>query len=200
MLERYSERARRVLFFARQELSVRGGEEIKPAHLLLGIARDSRVVEGLLAHWKIPVGELQEGLKEHVAGGRMLPGSVEVPFSPPTKRVLNGAAEEADRLLHYQIEPEHLLLALLREDDPAGVGLRRSGMTLDAVREHVAVHMTSGTRAVDGVSHNTAAIACRERIMQYVHELAEAGPDTPEASALVTMIDIETMELMRLRE
>ena len=42
--------------------------------------------------------------------------SVEIPFSAETKRVLQFAAEEADRLLHNYIGTEHLLLGILREE------------------------------------------------------------------------------------
>ena len=40
----------------------------------------------------------------------------EVPFSEETKRVLQYAAQEADRLLHNHIGTEHLLLGLFREE------------------------------------------------------------------------------------
>ena len=42
MFERYTERARRVLFFARYEASQIGTPSIEPAHILLGILREGR--------------------------------------------------------------------------------------------------------------------------------------------------------------
>ena len=44
MFERYTERARRVIFFARYEASLAGTEAIEPEHLLLGIAREDKSV------------------------------------------------------------------------------------------------------------------------------------------------------------
>jgi ATP-dependent Clp protease ATP-binding subunit ClpC len=64
--------------------------------------------------------------------------SVEIPFSAETKRVLQYAAEEADRLLHNYIGTEHLLLGILREErSVAATILMEKGMRLAGVREDI---------------------------------------------------------------
>jgi ATP-dependent Clp protease ATP-binding subunit ClpC len=64
--------------------------------------------------------------------------SVEIPFEQTTKRVLEAAATEADRLLHHHIGTEHLLLGLLYEEhcDAAQI-LVGHGLRLDAVRQEI---------------------------------------------------------------
>jgi tRNA-Thr(GGU) m(6)t(6)A37 methyltransferase TsaA len=65
--------------------------------------------------------------------------SVEMPFGRRTQRVLNLAVEEADALQHAYVGSEHLLLGLLREDDPiAAAQLGAAGVRLKNVREHAA--------------------------------------------------------------
>ena len=64
--------------------------------------------------------------------------SVEIPFSAETKRVLQFAAEEADRLLHNYIGTEHLLLGILREERSVAASiLMEKGMRLHTVREDI---------------------------------------------------------------
>ena len=64
--------------------------------------------------------------------------SVDIPFSAETKRVLQFAAEEADRLLHNYIGTEHLLLGILREERSVAASiLDEKGMRLNTVREDI---------------------------------------------------------------
>ena len=46
MFERYTEQARRVVFFARYEASVCGGDAIDSGHLLLGLLREGQGLAG----------------------------------------------------------------------------------------------------------------------------------------------------------
>ena len=202
MFERYSERARRVLFFARYELSVLGGETIDPAHLLLGLLRDSKETDRLFANRNIPPAELRLKIEQRVTRGAKFPTSVEVPFAAATKRVLHFAVEEADRLLQQTIEPEHLLLALLRENDPvAGASLVAYGIGVDDTREYIVSRprnpsATGNLEPIESV--NPLVAAHIERIMQLVRELAQTDSNTPEGQTLVGRIDDELIMLMNL--
>jgi ATP-dependent Clp protease ATP-binding subunit ClpC len=137
VFERYTESARRALFFARYELSERGGRVIDTPHLLLGLTRESRwPLEAVLAKFQTSADELQrETAARCVTAVEKVPASQEIPFSPEMKRVLLFAAEEADRLLHDDIGPEHLLLGLLREERSTAASiLIAHGLRIDAAR------------------------------------------------------------------
>ena len=99
MFERYSESARRALFFARFEVTQHGGLSIEPEHLLLGLLRDPRGLVGrIFADCKASALGLQHAIEEQVTtSGERTPTSVEIPFSRATQRVLSFAAEESDR-------------------------------------------------------------------------------------------------------
>jgi ATP-dependent Clp protease ATP-binding subunit ClpC len=199
MFARYSERARRALFFTRYELSALGGNLIEPAHVLRGLLHDKGIGR-VLANWKMSPAELRQLIEPHARGGTRIPSSIEVGFSPPVQRVLNLAVEEADRLLSNYIEPEHLLVALLREDDPvAAARLREYGMTLDSTREYLVSQLRIPPREPDiepARSVNPQAIVHLERIRQLVAELAQAEANSAEARALVNRIEEELMMLM----
>ena len=145
MFERYTESARRALFFARYEVTALGGFSIEPEHLLLGLCRSSTpLVKQIFREANIATGALRDEINRRLAANEKVPTSVEIPFSEATKRALHFAAEEADRLLHRQIGTEHLLLALLREED-TGVGalLTGRGLQLAATRTRLAELLNS---------------------------------------------------------
>jgi len=117
MFERYTESARKTLFFARYEASQTGSRAIETAHLLLGLLREVRgVVATIFDEAHASADEMRGEIKRRIVFGERFPPSVEIPFSAATKRVLERAAEEADRLLHSYIGTEHLLLALIAEN------------------------------------------------------------------------------------
>ena len=139
MFERYTESARRSLFFARYECSQLGSMQIDTEHVLLGIIREGVGLTGrLLARADVEPGTLRDEICGEATGVEKVATSVEIPFSEAAKRVLHHAAEEADRLGHNYIGTEHMLLGLLREEhSKAAKTLTRHGITLDAVRTDV---------------------------------------------------------------
>ncbi|HUE84568.1 MAG TPA: GNAT family N-acetyltransferase [Vicinamibacterales bacterium] len=136
MFERYNERARRALFFARYEVSRLGASVIDTEHVLLGLIRQGRgLLPRILELSDVSPVSLRREIEGRTVAGEPIPTSVEIPFSAQTQRVLGFAAEEADRLLHEYIGPEHLLLGLLREDtSDAALILTSHGLRLDDVR------------------------------------------------------------------
>jgi len=140
MFERYTERARRVIFFARYEASQYGSQTIETEHLLLGLLReDLNVLKGLLIPSPISLPQVRDEIERHMERRKSLSTSIEVPLSIESKRVLNHAAEEADRLGHKHIGTEHLLLGLVRgENSRASVILRHYGADAATIRSKVA--------------------------------------------------------------
>ena len=139
MFERYTEKARRVIFFARYEASQFGSPCIETEHLLLGLMREDKALANRFLRSATSVDsirkqiEMQANIKEKVST------SVELPLSHECKRVLAYGAEEAERLNHKHIGTEHLLLGLLREEKSlASELLHERGLRLSQVREEIA--------------------------------------------------------------
>jgi ATP-dependent Clp protease ATP-binding subunit ClpC len=139
MFERYTERARRVLFFARYEASQLGSVSIETEHLLLGLIREGKgLTSRIFARSHLSLENIRKEIEGRTVFREKVSTSVEIPFSAETKRVLSCAAEEADRLLHNYIGTEHLLLGILREERSVAASiLMEKGMRLHTVREDI---------------------------------------------------------------
>jgi len=135
MFERYTERARRTIFFARYEASQYGSSVIASEHILLGLLREDRAITRQFIG-PIQLGtEIRTEIESIIKRGKPFATSVEVPLSDESKKILNLAGEEADRLGHRHIGTEHILLAILRlPDSLAGKLLIARGAKADAIR------------------------------------------------------------------
>jgi ATP-dependent Clp protease ATP-binding subunit ClpC len=147
MFERYTERARRVLFFARYEASQLGSISIETEHLLLGLIREGKgLTSRIFARSHLSLESIRKEIEGRTVFREKVSTSVEIPFSAETKRVLQFAAEEADRLLHNYIGTEHLLLGILREErSVAATILMEKGMRLATVREDIVALLNEKT-------------------------------------------------------
>jgi ATP-dependent Clp protease ATP-binding subunit ClpC len=136
VFERYTESARRALFFSRYEASRLGAHSIETEHLLLALLRErAGIVDRIFDDHALTYVDVASGFHR---GNEQLPTSVEIPFTAQVKRGLITAMEEADRLSHRNIEPEHLLLGLLHEPESvAGRILAEHGLRLPATRDQV---------------------------------------------------------------
>ncbi len=133
MFERFSEHARRAVFWGRHEATLLHSGQVNPEHLLLGLLRDDQ--RGLS---QISPGAA-EAIRRRVeqSASQQDPGSptIDVPLSDESKQVLVLASTEADALQHMIIDTPHLLLGMLRiEDCTAAKLLRKHGLDYDAYR------------------------------------------------------------------
>lgn len=137
MFERYTEQARRVIFFARYEASNYGSRYIESEHLLLGLLREDRTVARRFPGERTGEPEIRAEIERRITRRERISVSVEVPLTAECKKILNLAAEESERLGHRHIGTEHMLLGILRvEGSLAAQILIAKGLKPDAVREH----------------------------------------------------------------
>src|SRR5438132_4088471 len=136
MFERYTEKARRVIFFARYEASQFGSPYIETEHLLLGIVREDKPLTTRFL--RSDMASIRKQIESHTTAREKASTSVDLPLSNESKRVLAYAGEEAERLAHKHIGTEHLLLGVLREARTfAAQLLNYQGLSLDTAREFV---------------------------------------------------------------
>ena len=139
MFERYTEKARRVIFFARYEASQFGSPYIETEHLLLGLLREDKALANRFLRSHLAQESIKKQIEAHTTVREKVSTSVDLPLSHECKRVLAYGAEEAERLGHKHIGTEHLLLGLLREEKCfAAEILHERGLRLAQVREEVA--------------------------------------------------------------
>jgi ATP-dependent Clp protease ATP-binding subunit ClpC len=144
MFEGYTEKARRIIFFARYEAAQVGASNIEPEHLLLGLLRESHELITPPADLDDLAHELRASMQPAAA---KISTSVDLPLSDSSKLVLAYSAEESERLNDKHIAPEHLLLALMRESGTrAAEILRKHDFT--AARVRVKIGLRGGNEAI----------------------------------------------------
>ncbi len=125
-MERFTQRARRVLSLAQEEAERMQHSHIGTEHLLLGLMREEGGVAGrVLRELGLRPNQV-EHLVEKLTSGSKRPGVTRMDLSPATKRVLELAVDEARRMGHHYIGTEHLLLGLVRHTE---------GVAMDVLRE-----------------------------------------------------------------
>ena len=134
MFERFTERARRAIFFGRYEAGMLGSSWIETAHLLLALLKEDEVLPHELSI------EAKEAIRKRIdeqRAPRSIPLSADLPLSRDSKHVLHFAAEESDKLHHKSIDTGHLVLGLLRVDCLATRLLREHGIEYQNFRNSI---------------------------------------------------------------
>ncbi|MDG4779520.1 Clp protease N-terminal domain-containing protein [Micromonospora sp. WMMD961] len=143
---RFTPRARNVVMASQEEARASGNAEIGPEHLVLGLLAEP---EALAARVMVELGVTPEAVRETVAAA--LPPRVEqvpdlIPYDARGKKALELTFREALRLGHNYIGTEHILLALLEQEDGAGV-LTSLGLEKAAVESALAAALAAVVKA-----------------------------------------------------
>ena len=140
MFERYTEKARRTIFFARYEASNYGSKTIAPEHLLLGLVRVDKTLANrfFVSRARFNHDSVRKEVEGRSVLREKLPQTMELILTTPAKRVLLFANEESEKLQNRHIGTEHLLVGLLREErSMAAEILYEHGLRLNGVRDEL---------------------------------------------------------------
>ncbi len=138
MWQRFTERARRVVFFAQEEAGRLGESYVSTEHLLLGLVRENdSVAARILERLGVSLGRIRSEIERQVTRGDGRLGQ-DMQLTPRAKRVIDLAYDEARQLNNNYIGTEHLLLGLIREGEGlAGRVLAKLGVDLEHTRREV---------------------------------------------------------------
>jgi ATP-dependent Clp protease ATP-binding subunit ClpC len=138
MWQRFTERARRVVFFAQEEAGRLGENYVSTEHLLLGLVRENdSVAARILDRLGVSLGRIRSEIERQVTRGDGRLGQ-DMQLTPRAKRVIDLAYDEARQLNNNYIGTEHLLLGLIREGEGlAGRVLAKLGVDLERTRREV---------------------------------------------------------------
>jgi uncharacterized protein (TIGR03435 family) len=199
MFERYTDQARRTLFFARYEAFHGASAFIETEHVLLGLFRDDQSPAGrALARAGVSREAIRQEIESRTARRVRTPVSSadDVPFSEETERALHYADQEAERLLHQHVGPEHLLLGLFREERGlAATILNEHGLHLASVRDEI-VQMSSASGLPAGFPFHVLAPTDRVRLLR----VSPSRRDRHEGPMVAITPQRVTAEGMTLRE
>ena len=173
MYERFTEQARRALYFARYEAHQANAPVADTEHLLVGlVAVDSPLLKEVLGRGRVTLDELREGIaatraEEPTAAKPATPG-----WSRDVRLILEKfAPEEFERMAGLRIGVEHLFLGLLHlEDTPASRLLQERGITLASARERLLAALRR-----QGIERRKEAKPALEEFSQDFTALASEG-------------------------
>jgi ATP-dependent Clp protease ATP-binding subunit ClpA len=120
LFERFTDTARRVVVYAKEEALLLDHDHIGSEHILLGLLRDDtetavQVLTALGADLTAARAQAEE-----IAGRGSQAPAGEIPFTARAKKVLELSLREALQLGHNYIGSEHILLGLIREGEGGG--------------------------------------------------------------------------------
>jgi hypothetical protein len=152
MLERFTDRARRVVVLAQEEARMLNHNYIGTEHILLGFIREGDgVAARALESPGINLDAVRQQVEEIIGRGQRAPfPSGGVPFTPRAKKVLELSLRESLRLGHDRVATGHILLGLIREGDGvAAQVLVKLGADLNRMRQQV-IELVSDLRPQSG--------------------------------------------------
>jgi ATP-dependent Clp protease ATP-binding subunit ClpC len=137
MFEKFTERGRKIIIYAKEEAERRQNDYLGTEHLLLAILREEdSLPAAILRKMGLSADEIRMEVERNLPIGSNILTFGDIPFTPRAKKVLELAVEEARLLGHNYIGSEHLMLGLLREDEGiAGKILRSFGANLLGARQ-----------------------------------------------------------------
>ncbi len=198
-MERFTQRARRVLSLAQEEAERLRHHQIGTEHLLLGLMREDGGVAGrVLRDLGLDLRRVEE-LVRRLSTADERTTNTQLDLSPGTKKVLELAVDEARRMGHHYIGTEHLLLGLVRQQEGIALDvLRRLGVSPEEVRRQTSkVLQESPVQSVPKSSERQQGKSSRKDSTPLVDQLATDLTSLAETGKLDPVVGRE-MEIERV--
>jgi ATP-dependent Clp protease ATP-binding subunit ClpC len=181
-MERFTQRARRVLSLAHQEAERMRQNYIGTEHLLLGLMKEEGGVAGrVLRELGLDAVRMEEVIIRITGTGQVTTAKLDL--SPGVQRALENAVEEARKMGHHYIGTEHLLLGLVQLGEGVALDvLRKMGVSAEQIRRQTRRVLDESSHTSSGESTpRRSAIGAGEQVSK---ELGKAK--TPMVDQLAT--------------
>jgi len=178
MFEKFTERGRKVIVYAREEAERLQNDYLGTEHVLLGTLREEDGIPvAVLRKMGIDVDQIRIEVERNLPSSGNTLTFGDIPFTPRAKKVLEYAVEEARLLGHNYIGSEHLLLGLIREEEGIGGKILRSfGVNLLGSRQLVINYLR---RAATQVSAKKSPTPALDEFSRDLTQLAKMGKLDP---------------------
>lgn len=178
MFEKFTERGRKVIVYAREEAERLQNDYLGTEHILLGLLReDDGIPVAVLRKMGIDIEHLRLEVERNLPASGTTLTFGDIPFTPRAKKALEYAVEEARLLGHSYIGSEHLLLGLIREEEGIGGKILRSfGVNLLGTRQLVINYLR---RAATQVATKKSPTPALDEFSRDLTQLAKAGKLDP---------------------
>ncbi len=160
MFEKFTERGRKVIVYAREEAERLQNDYLGTEHILLGTLREEDGIPvAVLRKMGIDIDQIRMEVERNLPSSGNTLTFGDIPFTPRAKKVLEYAVEEARLLGHNYIGSEHLLLGLIREEEGIGGKILRSfGVNLLGSRQLVINYLRRAATQVTAKKSPTPAL------------------------------------------
>lgn len=178
MFEKFTERGRKVIIYAREEAEKRQNDYLGTEHLLLALLRDEESLPtAILRKMGLSIDEVYMEIERSLPSGTNILTFGDIPFTPRAKKVLELAVEEARLLGHNYIGSEHLLLGIVREEEGiAGKILRNFGANLLGARQ---LTINLSLRTQPGIKEKRSTTPALDEFGRDLTQLARTGKLDP---------------------
>jgi ATP-dependent Clp protease ATP-binding subunit ClpC len=178
MFEKFTERGRKVIVYAREEAERLQNDYLGTEHILLGTLREEDGIPvAVLRKMGIDIDQIRMEVERNLPSSGNTLTFGDIPFTPRAKKVLEYAVEEARLLGHNYIGSEHLLLGLIREEEGIGGKILRSfGVNLLGARQLVINYLR---RAATQVSAKKSPTPALDEFSRDLTQLAKNGKLDP---------------------
>jgi ATP-dependent Clp protease ATP-binding subunit ClpC len=178
MFEKFTERGRKVIIYAREEAEKRQNDYLGTEHLLLALLREEEGLPvAILRKMGLTIEDLFMEIERNLPSGTNILTFGDIPFTPRAKKVLELAVEEARLLGHNYISSEHLLLGIIREEEGiAGKILRNFGANLLGARQ---LTINLSLRNQSQVKEKKSTTPALDEFGRDLTQLAKAGKLDP---------------------
>ncbi|MHC4599312.1 MAG: Clp protease N-terminal domain-containing protein [Planctomycetota bacterium] len=202
VFDRLTDRARRVLGLARQEVQRFCHDYIGTEHILLGVVQEEKgVAASVLRNMGIALKKVRLEVERQAHSGDTTRSVGQLPFTPRAKKVLELSKEEAGDLGYTYIGTEHLLLGLLKEQDGmAARVLFGLGLQLEDVREQVLLLLNAEVPEDTGDDENRVhkLPVPQETFETLLNEANKIGEESPKAEhALLALLHFDDVESLK---
>ncbi|MCC2630590.1 MAG: clpC [Candidatus Paceibacter sp.] len=157
MVERFTDRAQKVMAFANGEAQRFNHEYIGTEHILLGLVKEGQGVgAAILKNLTVELNKVRLEVEKLLKSGPDMVSMGKLLQTPRAKKVIEFAIEEARNLNHNYIGTEHLVLGLLREHDGvAAQVLMNFGLNLEQVRTEIKIQLEKPVDCSDVTTEQT---------------------------------------------
>ena len=140
---RFTERAQMVIKGAQKESQTFKHGYIGTEHILLGIMIEGGYSAELLKKYGVEIDDVRALVEDYLGYGDIIMPKGELLLTPRTKRLFDESFNEAKKLNHKYVSPEHLLLALINEKDGVGYTiLSEMNIDLKELRSELKIFLT----------------------------------------------------------
>ena len=140
MYDRFTEKAKKVISYAKQEAQRLGHEYIGTEHLLLGVLREGTgMAYTILQRLDVDPKRVRLEIEKRVRDSKDVVGAgKQFPFAPRARKAIESAVEEGKRLGQNYVGTEHVLLGLFREKNGIAAEVLESlGVEYEDVQEEL---------------------------------------------------------------